>query len=114
MHIYVYVALRWHRLIRFRRVAVWVCVFVWESINRYCVQRMSDKTKSSGVRDQSSGRKNEFGLSPAAATLPLAESINSCGSTGDTVHWTTIGLECFCRSQRFNDNQHHRTNGIHA
>ena len=67
-----YVTLRWHSLIRFRRVAVWVYAFVWESIIRACVQGMRDNKKSGGVRDMPSGMKDEYGLSPAAAALTLA------------------------------------------
>ena len=101
MHIYVYVALRWRSLIRFRRVAVWVCVFVWESINRWCVQRMSDHKKSSGVRDRPSGQKDEFGLSPAAAALTLASIGVSTGPAVNTESDAAIaqalstGYECY-------------------
>lgn len=101
MHIYVYVALRWRSLIRFPRVAVWVCVFVWESINRFCVQRMSDKTKSSSVRDRSSGRKDEFGLSPAAAAITLASigvgADSAVGTESDAAiaQALSTGYECY-------------------
>jgi hypothetical protein len=110
----VHVTLRWHSLIRFRRVAVWVCVFVWESINRVCVQRMSDNKKSSGVRDRPSGRKDEYGLGPAAAALTLASIGVSVLRSVYTFHCGTIGPACICRAQRFNDNQHCHTNGMHT
>ena len=101
MHVYMHVTLRWPGLIRFRRVDVWVCVFVWERLTRSCAQRMSDRKKSGGVRDRPIDRKDEFGLTPAAAALTLASMGVSGGAAVDTASDAAIaqalstGYECY-------------------
>src|ERR1700744_2018218 len=101
MHVYMHATCCWPGLIRFRRVAVWVCVFVWERSVRLWVQRMSDRKKSGGVQDRPSGQKDEFGLTPAAAALTLASMGVGGGEGVDTASDAAIaqalstGYECY-------------------
>jgi len=78
------------------------------------VQGMSDNKKSGGVRDRPSGRKDEYGLSPAAAALTLASISDSMLRSVCTFHCGTVGPACICTAQRFDDNQHRHTNGMHT
>lgn len=96
-----YYVMHWHRLIRLRHTAVLIFMFVWETIDRPCVQTMSDSHKSDGARDRASHGKDQFGFSPAAAALSLASLGATAVSVVDTDNDAAIaqalstGYECY-------------------